>query len=156
MSFSPLWHFTEFELLATEHLIERLLMVHIIGVVGPPCSVDTQLRLQTHYHSISLTALAGISLHKHTGASVGCTVIINCLVTSWLHLLRASTVGPALCLPPHSMGSLFWPGPLEELSVGLQECSGPSVAPKGRRRKDGWMDGCMDSCRKKLGMREIW
>lgn len=82
VSWHHYWHFTELELPATEHLFERFLLVHIIRVVGPQCSVDTQLRLQTHYHSISLTALAGTSLHTHTGASVGCTVIINCLVTS--------------------------------------------------------------------------
>lgn len=66
MSFSLLWHFTEFELIATEHLIERFFLVCIVRVVGPQCSVDTQLRLQTHYHSISFMALAGISLHTHT------------------------------------------------------------------------------------------
>lgn len=82
---SPLWQFTELELNATEPLIKtikRFLSVRILRVVGPQCSVDTRPRLQTHYHSISLTTLAGISLHTHTGASVGCTVIINCLVTS--------------------------------------------------------------------------
>lgn len=52
-------------------------------------------------------------------------------------------MGPALCLPPNSMGSLFWPGPLEELSVGLHECSGHSVALEGRRRKERWMDEWM-------------
>lgn len=62
-------------------------------------------------------------------------------------------MGPALCLPPHSMGSLFRPGPLEELSVRLHECSGPSVAPEGRK-KDGWMDGRME--RWMDGWRWMW